>query len=797
MPTPANKTRTEPPSRRPLAAWAPWLWPLALIGAWIVHVLRNYEVRAFSDPLNWLHFARFFETEIHTSKFALGFPIFLRVVLDVVGPFMVFWVNAPVLIATYLLGAVLVVRALPASYRIPRWMVVSLTLALYVSFDRWLVVQMVNPFRDPLSFLLVLAATVCITRHAATGGAQPLRAAAGGLLLGLACTVRETSVLLLAPFALYAFWSWRADTRIRFWRDAILFVAAFAAGLAPLLLQSLASTGQAVLPYQAASGNQLVPGAYFTWEIMSRTVGRAWPYFLEKAGLGLLLVVGAGALSIWKRNRIMAGLLLPAALIHAVFYAFYWTFVARYYYSAVVFAIPMLAWGLLWALYDLASRLPFRMGPHLPRAVTVALTLAAMVHLLITGPAEPRFQIPQARQLQTDLEQWVPADSLVFCRRNLCEIVRWFTHARAFPVTSIIPEDVPVDAALRAALIPYQSETTPIFLLEMHSGAGWETDAALLQRIWDLELVAAFPVARYQLGERTGAQSLRLFRVRSWDAAAMPLPSEQEARDGFARLDFSLKAVPDAMPVLSGTVELPTLARNVPRIRQSAAVALPGALADDETAVAEVRLHSPGRDRHPLDITLTLGSSTQRVRLPQDRRWHVFTISTTGPLTSPALEFQALTPFDLHRIDWSIPAPTPHLMVEVGAEGDFAPLREGWYARENTTGGNARWTKPTATWTWRCATPGVPGRVTLRHFARNRPPPAIPPSIRVNDRPLTVVPRPDAEEGCGIWSADIPPGLLQANNQFQIETEGWTPGGSDTRTLGLFVDWIHLETDAP
>lgn len=791
------RTRAECPIRRRLAAGAPWLWPLALIGTWIIHVLRNYEVRAFSDPLNWLHFARFFETEIHTSKFALGFPIFLRVVLDIVGPFTVFLVNVPVLIATYLLGATLVIRALPPAHRMSRWMVVSLTVALYVSFDRWLVVQMVNPFRDPLSFLLVLAAVGCLTRHAVTGGARPMRAAAGGLLLGLACTVRETSVLMLAPVALYAFWSWRADARIRFWRDAILFSAAFAAGLAPLLMQSLASTGQAVLPYQAASGNQLVPGAHFTWTIMSRTVGRAWPYFLEKAGIGLVFVVGAGALSIWQRNRIMAGLLLPAAVIHAVFYAFYWTFVSRYYYSVAIFAIPMLSWGLLWGLHHLAARLPSRVGPHLLPAITVALTVATMTQLLVTVPAEPRFQIPQARQLQTDLEEWVPADSLVFCRRNLCEIVRWFTHARAFPVTALIPEDVPAEAALRTALIPYQTETSPIFLLEMHPRIGWETDAALLQRIWDMELVTTFPVNRYQLRERTGAQSLRLFRVRSWQAPTMPLPDAQDAREGFARLDFSLKAVPDAMPLLSNTVDLATLARNVPRILQSADVALPGTLADNDQGFAEVRLRSPARKNSPVDLTLTLGQTTHHVRLPQDRMWHCIALAAEGPLVSPVLEFQSSTPLDLHRIDWSIPMPTPQLTVEVGAEGDFAHLREGWYAHETTTGGNARWTKPLATWAWRCATPGAPGRLTLRHFARNRPPLASPPSIRLNDSPLTVVSQPDAEDGCEIWAVEIPPGLLQANNQFQIETKGWSPGGGDTRTLGLFVDWIHLETDSP
>ena len=89
----------------------PWAIPAALLAAWVVHVLRNYEIRAFSDPLNWLHFARHFGTEIHISKFALGFPVFLRTVLELAGPCHVFLVNLPVLIATYLLGAALAFRA--------------------------------------------------------------------------------------------------------------------------------------------------------------------------------------------------------------------------------------------------------------------------------------------------------------------------------------------------------------------------------------------------------------------------------------------------------------------------------------------------------------------------------------------------------------------------------------------------------------------------------------------------------------------------------------------------------------
>ena len=785
------------PARRAAAAGWPWAIPAALVAAWLVHVLRHYEIRAFSDPLNWLHFARHFGTEIHASKFALGFPLFLRPALEILGPFRVFLVNVPVLLAVYLLAAVLAVQAFAPDERAPRWQIVAVTLALFFGFDPWLVVQMANPFRDPLSFLFSLAAMNLLVRHAATGGARPARALAGGLLLGLACSVRETSVLLLAPIALYAFWSWRADSRIRFGRDLLLFAGGMFVGLAPLMVQGFIRTGQALVPPQSAVDNQLVPGAHFTWTILRRTVRHAWPYFLEKAGPGLVLLAGCAGGGLWRRNRVVAGLLLPAAAIHAAFYAFYWTFVPRYYYSVAVFAIPALAWSLLAAVRGLAARAPGRFRTAVPATAAAAIALAAAAHLLAMRPATPRFQIPQARLLKADLERLVPADSLVFCRRNLCEMVRWFTHARAFPATSLIPTDVPAEAALRQALLPYQSETRPVFALEMHTGPDWEVDAALLNRIGDLELVASLPTDRYHLGERTGARELRLFRVRSWTPLAPVLPETAQARDGFARLDFSLGAVPDAMRALSGAAEPPTLGRNTPRIRGSATVALPGPVSAGESAFAEIRLRCPERAGGVLEVAATLGGTSRSFPLPKDRAWHAFVVSTAGPLDSPSLELRAAAPFDLHRVDWSIPAPTVRLKVDLGANGDFALLREGWHAREKTAGGDARWTEPAATLAWRCADPGAPGRITLRHFARNRPADAAPPRLLLNGAPLAAAPLPDPEPGCATLAADIPAGRLQADNLIRIESEGWRPGGNDPRTLGVFADWISFETTAP
>lgn len=792
-------TITSPtPSCRPAARWLPWAIPAVLVVSWVVHVLRNYQIRAFSDPLNWLTFARNFALEIQTSKFAVGFPIFLRAALELLGPFHVFLVNLPVLLALYLLAAALVFRTFQAGAGIPRWQMVSVTLALFLSYDRWLVVQMMNPFRDPLSFLLALGAAGLLIRHVSTGGLRPAGAMAAGLLLGLASSVRETSVLLLAPFVLFAFWSWRADPRVRFWRDSLLFAAGLAVGLAPLLAQSKLSTGQALLPPQSVADQMVVPGVHFNWNCLRGTWKAAGPYFLRTAGWpGLLLLAWSTVLAVKQRNRIVAGLLLPAALVHLVFYSFYWTFVPRYFYAAAVFAIPAMAWGLLATIQPLATRLPSRIRTVVPTLLVAGLALFTAQRLLANRSETPLFQIPQARRFAADWNPLLPADAIVFSRRHLCEMLQWFTEVRAWPVTALIPNDVPAEAALREALAPYLADSRPLYLFEMHIGPSWEVDAALVDRICGLDFIHSFPAARYNLNKLTGARELRLFRVRRFQPDPALLPGVEEARTGTARFDFSLSAVPIALPLLSGDFDLPNLKRLAPRILNVATVTLPGPIRKGETALAELRLRCARRDPGTMTIEVRIGNITHRLNLENNRIWQVFMLAIPGPLETPEMKFQASAPFELHWVDWSIPRPVSHLNIDVGAEGDTFHLREGWFQREQSSGITARWTGPVASLAWLCSSPRASGQITLRHFEQNRPVQMPLPRIWCNSVELQVASAPDAAPGFSLLSAHIPPDILNTDNIIRIESDTWQPGGKDTRNLGIYVDWVRLETETP
>ncbi|MDR0993710.1 MAG: hypothetical protein LBN38_03975, partial [Verrucomicrobiota bacterium] len=239
-----------------------WLLPLLQILVWILFLVRHYEIRAFSDPLNWLHFASHLKTEIQTSMFAVGFPLFLRGALAVMGPFHIFWVNLPILLFCYLLGTVLVAQARPGREGLPGWQIAAVTFTFFFCFDRWLVLILLNPYRDPLSYLLALGAMVLAVRHARCHGEKRWQAPVIGLLMGFACAVREASIILLLPLGLYVLWSWLADRRIRLFRNLLGFGIGFAVGICPLWIQSLICTGQLLLPAQSVIDQQFMPGIH-------------------------------------------------------------------------------------------------------------------------------------------------------------------------------------------------------------------------------------------------------------------------------------------------------------------------------------------------------------------------------------------------------------------------------------------------------------------------------------------------------------------------------------------------------
>jgi hypothetical protein len=436
----------------------PWAVGGAVLACFFALVRESYFIRAYSDCYNWLEFAKNFGREFTRSRWPYGFPLFLRGALAVAGPYRVFLVNLPVMLALFALTAwfgTLLRRddgagegavALPAGWAfLSVW--IPVLAADAASFTRYL-----NPYRDPLSYVLVVFSAVLFVRSLAKR--RTWGVATAGAVLGLASSVREPSVFMAVPFLAYGLWTWAgAKEEIPLWKTAGAFALGLAAALVPLLVQTYLTTHQVLLPPQASLESQVVPGVHFKREVFAPTGYAAWVHY-TKHELWLLLLAAAGLVAaVRRRNRLVLALAVPAAVMYAAFYTFYWTFVIRYFYVAVLFLVLVAGYGVQTFLGWLCERWP-RRGRMAGWVLLAAGACAAGGRLLASRWDFQPHQVPQAKAFAAAFGEVCPDASEVFAPRFLCEWIDWFMPYPSHPMPSPGPTGEGRSAFLRAELGP-------------------------------------------------------------------------------------------------------------------------------------------------------------------------------------------------------------------------------------------------------------------------------------------------------------------------------------------------------
>ena len=512
----STKTRIASGAERVL----PWAIGGAVLACFFALVRDSYFIRAYSDCYNWLEFAKNFGREFTRSRWPYGFPLFLRGALEVAGPYWVFLVNLPVMVALFAVTAwfgTLLRRddgvgagagALPTGWAfLAVW--IPVLVADAASFTRYL-----NPYRDPLSYVLVMLSTVLFVR--ALAKRRTWGVAAAGAVLGLASSVREPSVFMVLPFLVYGVWTWvGAKKEIALWKMVGAFALGLAAALVPLLVQTYLTTHQVLLPPQASLESQVVPGVHFKWEVFAPTGYAAWVYY-TKHELWLLLLAAAGLVAaVRRRNRLVLALAVPAAVMYAVFYTFYWTFVIRYYYVAVLFLVLAAGYGVQTFLEWLCVRWP-RRGRTAGWALLAVAACVTGGRLLASRRDCHPHQVPQAKAFAEAFGEACPDATVVFAPRFLCEWVDWFMPHASHPMPSPGPTGEGRSAFLRAELGP-RLERGEVLVAAVWDGeeVDGELDDPFLRRAFDripageLDPVAycAFDYAR---------KPIHFYRIAPW-----------------------------------------------------------------------------------------------------------------------------------------------------------------------------------------------------------------------------------------------------------------------------------------
>ena len=485
------------------AKWAralPWILGLGLLGFFWFFALTRYNIRAYSDSYNWLMFAYHFREQLAQSRWPYGFPLLLNLALRLTGPIYIFLINLPVLTILFLLAAKLgcELRDKDGDAAFPPPWAGLMVLIPVVAADATNFLNYINPYRDPLSYVLLFTSAWVFIR--AVTRRRPAILFAAGALLGMACSVREPSILMLLPMTLYGLVEWRlSGGELRFWRSVLSFATGFVLLLLPFLAQTYLTTSQLVLPPQASIESSVVPGAYFTLESMNEVANKAWifyagsmPWLLWGAGLGCVV-------ALFRRNRVVLLLILPAIVTFAIFYMFYWTFVPRYFYVVTLLMCIVTGYGLHALLRILLSRLP-----PLPRHAVAAVLLAVLSvlagrEIFQRNPPGTPFQAGHARAFVEDIHPLLPENAVILAPRHMCELLELLTRRTSYPLPVYADSGEKVLPELRDHVLKLMAEDRPVYTVEMVWPDAPHGDTAPLRRMFEVQRLKTFKADDYRL----------------------------------------------------------------------------------------------------------------------------------------------------------------------------------------------------------------------------------------------------------------------------------------------------------
>ncbi len=423
-------------------------------------LLIGHSAMGFSDPNHWIRrTVALMEGDPELRRVIL-FPLYVSLVLRWVGTSLVFLCNLPFLMLLMgmcgwlTLRVVTFRRELDGPWKALAFVSGAVGLMYYQSVAMSV---MLNPYRDAPGMALCLLGWFLFLR----GDAR--KSLGWGFLAGLVCALslgfRETMILAYLPVGVWTLVRlFRNRRHGRVWAWAGMMLLGGIIGLLPTFYQNHLYSGYFFIPaYSArlivqqaeevdeaesadpgereAADNaeaegadeavstpiprhqmerrwmtdgptrlrfhptRLVPGAspgYFQ-ETSRRIVQRFWRSYKGIPGILFLLTLGVALV---KRNPVVLGLVLPSLVITFFFYGAYHYVNWRYVFFIHVCFVPMIAAGLVEALWGL-GRLRANMRPG------VGLVSLVLITLLFSGWSSRRiFEMPDNRIYAWDIPKF-------------------------------------------------------------------------------------------------------------------------------------------------------------------------------------------------------------------------------------------------------------------------------------------------------------------------------------------------------------------------------------------------------
>ncbi len=134
---------------------------LILLGLGLaLYMASNYSLKPYSDPHQWYCFGKNFISSFAVQDIPYAYPFVIWLAIQVVGPYYAFLVNIPILVMLVVALYYFAKRHYQVSSRgddtsAVMCGIVAVCFYLFVAKD--MLLYLANPYRDPFSFLMVLA----------------------------------------------------------------------------------------------------------------------------------------------------------------------------------------------------------------------------------------------------------------------------------------------------------------------------------------------------------------------------------------------------------------------------------------------------------------------------------------------------------------------------------------------------------------------------------------------------------------------------------------------------------------
>lgn len=527
---------------------------IAIIGSFLLfiglYLLRLHYVQDYSDPVGFLRRAQLWATVGDHADRAPLYPIILYGFMQILGRNWVFLANLPfVLLLIVMLGAC--TRSLFKYEEIREDGLVAVACllpgAIFFAVRSELLLQMVNPYREPIAlFVLLLVAFLFVKGWRSC---SLLIAATSGLLLGGITSMRETSLLLILPLGLWALRQMWADRRLRF-GFLLVFGVGVLIGLLPLLMKNYQFGGSALVPAYSAgrvthytetgSWDIPIPGMsidYFqtTGPNAVRRIVRHYRWY------GSLFFVIGLATAFKRRNRDITYLYFPAFWVFFLFHCFYNRVLGRYFLTAEIFGVPIIAYGMLTAWCWFETRVSGSLRDRLPllrKAMGLFLAFLLLYPLLpplIRGNA--RTKVWHLETIRAELSETIEKPAIFMGGRHFAYRLSWLLDQSFYEYTHRFLHDRRIHASLENRLREHGHYT--VYLFSEGNFYIDESNFAVASNWLQRDPVFDFSDLSVPFDRYGRLLSGHLYRVRLWQQNRVELVAEeQRSEDAILMLDL-------------------------------------------------------------------------------------------------------------------------------------------------------------------------------------------------------------------------------------------------------------------